>query len=287
MKIFLMCSCVILLLVFSAVDVSAFYDDYDIVYDDYDMTTESIFFPDDFEIIYSGLEDMLFTYLSALFRDPYDKLSSWDEASADDRAKYFVQLELKFNELLFLYQNPLTSAGGMGQWFLRYLHWLEDFDRELITPRILITGEILFQLPRLVEQYFTYMPIRAITYRNSRQFAFRPHLQVDELGFMRFGEAYSIALGTYFGSTIGDIYRMTFADGSVALGVLTDVKANRDTDITNRYADSRWRFDGSRGNIVEFVMDDRAPQFLGLPRAELVATINGVVRGGSPYRVVE
>jgi len=129
------------------------------------------------------------------------------------------------------------------------------------------------------------MPIRLITNQTSWQWALRPYLSADDLGFTRFEGAYGIALGTYYGSRIGTIYRITFADGEQIYGILSDVKSDMHTDSTNRFKPSACGRPSS-GNILEFVMDDQIPHLYSMPVSTRVNYINGVIRNRFPHHVI-
>lgn len=67
----------------------------------------------------------------------------------------------------------------------------------------------------------------------------------DEDGFLRAGDAYVVALGTYFGEEKGTKYLVTLENGKEFSIILGDTKADIHTDSTNRYA--------KNGDIIEFM----------------------------------
>lgn len=105
----------------------------------------------------------------------------------------------------------------------------------------------------------TYMDWRCITNRSSAQYkCIQRYGWRDEHGFMRASgekdlgitdDYYLIALGSYYGSTMGSKYRITTDTGNVFYGMLADQKADIHTDKTNRYA--------SNNDVVEFLVDTR------------------------------
>lgn len=105
----------------------------------------------------------------------------------------------------------------------------------------------------------TYMDWRCITSKNSPQYKYvRQWGWMDENGFMRASgerdlgiedDYYLIALGSYYGNTIGTKYKITTDTGNVFYGVLADQKANVHTNSTNQYAGNK--------DVVEFLVDTR------------------------------
>ena len=105
----------------------------------------------------------------------------------------------------------------------------------------------------------TWMDWRCITNKSSDQYKYiQKWGWCDENGFMRAtGEKdlgieddyYLIALGSYYGSTIGTKYRITTNTGNVFYGVLADAKADIHTNSTNQYA--------RNNDVVEFLVDTR------------------------------
>lgn len=79
----------------------------------------------------------------------------------------------------------------------------------------------------------------------------------DEEGFMRAAgerdlgiedDYYLVALGSYYGSTIGTKYRITLDTGRVFYAVLGDQKADCDTNWTHQYSPGN-------NDVVEFIVD--------------------------------
>lgn len=105
----------------------------------------------------------------------------------------------------------------------------------------------------------TWMDWRCITDKTSDQYkCIRQWGWRDENGFMRAtGEKdlgieddyYMIALGSYYGTTIGTKYKITTDTGNVFYGMLADQKADIHTNSTNQYA--------GNNDVVEFIVDTR------------------------------
>lgn len=239
-----------------------------------------IILPLGFQLEDNGRETQLMTYLSVLQKEI-------EVVGDNDAQRLEEEREQQMSDLLLAYQ---ASQQEMAYWFLAHMQWRENWERPAhyngsvhsIQPSI---GQH-FSIPNLDQAYFTYMPIRLVTHPSSWQYAFRPYLTVDELGFTRFEGAFGIALGTYYGSQIGTIYRITFENGEQIYGVLADVKSDLHTDPTRRYKPSVCGRPNS-GNILEFVMDDRIPHLYSMPMSTRVNYINSVIRRRFPYQVID
>ena len=104
----------------------------------------------------------------------------------------------------------------------------------------------------------TWMSYKAVTNKNSAQYKFiHTYGWSDSEGFMRCSgerdlgidqDYYLIALGSYYGTTIGTKYRITLDTGNIFYGALADCKSNIHTNSTNQYV-------LHNGNIVEFLVD--------------------------------
>jgi len=242
--------------------------------------------PIDFQLEDNGRENQLMTYLSSLQQE-------MSVVGEEDQQLLEEEREEGLLSLLLAYQ---TGRQEMAYWFLAHVQWRENWERQRLEDQQLAhyNGSVYsiqpaidqhFSVPNLEQVYFTYMPIRLVTHPSSWQYAFKPYLSVDELGFTRFEGAFGIALGTYYGSRIGTIYRITFADGEQIYGVLADVKSDLHTDPTNRFKPSVSGVPSS-GNILEFVMDDRIPHLHNMPISTRVNYINEVIRNRFPNRVI-
>ena len=92
-----------------------------------------------------------------------------------------------------------------------------------------------------------YMPYDSITRLGSAQLELQEYAYTDDKGFRRVGRRYMIALGTYYADYIGQLFIITFSDGTIIECIIGDVKADIHTDKTHRYSGS--------DNIVEFIID--------------------------------
>lgn len=112
-------------------------------------------------------------------------------------------------------------------------------------------------VPAAPTYFKTWMSYKAITNRQSAQYKFvSEHGWRDSEGFMRCtGERdlgvtddyYIVAMGSYYGTTIGTKYRVTLDTGNVIYVALGDCKADRHTNSTHQYAGNR--------DVLEFLLD--------------------------------
>lgn len=87
--------------------------------------------------------------------------------------------------------------------------------------------------------------------RNSKQWQLQTKAYTDGNGLRKIGDAYLVALGSYYGTTLGTRYTVTLSNGSVFDIILCDSKQNRHTDSTNRVC-------LSNGSVLEFYVDSSA-----------------------------
>lgn len=112
------------------------------------------------------------------------------------------------------------------------------------------TYQLLALPPQTSGKVKTYMDYRTITNTSSAQHALQKQAYTDEYGYRRVGDSYMIALGSAYGTNIGDKYYITLDNGLTFPAILGDCKADIHTDVTNRYVESN-------GNIVEFIVDSK------------------------------
>lgn len=146
---------------------------------------------------------------------------------------------------------PILSKGSKGDNSFAQ-HIVEAYE-----PKLHIEYTSL-GVPNINSFFKTWMSYKAVTNKSSPQYKFiHTYGWSDAEGFMRcFGERdlgitddyYLIALGSYYGTTIGTKYRITLDTGKVFYGVLADCKSDRHTNPTNQYV-------SHNRNIVEFLVD--------------------------------
>lgn len=108
-------------------------------------------------------------------------------------------------------------------------------------------------LPKVSGKTKTYAYYTAVTAKSTPQYKL---LNSDECytdektGIRMIDDCYCIALGSYYGSTIGTKYKITLSSGNSFNAILCDQKANRHTDENHQYA-------VKNKDIVEFYVEKR------------------------------
>jgi hypothetical protein len=87
--------------------------------------------------------------------------------------------------------------------------------------------------------------------KSSKQWKLQEKAYTDENGLRKIGDAYLVALGSYYGTEIGTEYTVTLSNGNTFDIMLCDCKKDKHTDSTNRYT-------LSNGCMIEFYVDDNA-----------------------------
>ena len=105
---------------------------------------------------------------------------------------------------------------------------------------------------KLSKQYPQWTKVQTIAY-------------TDENGLRKVDNYYCVAMGSYYTNTVGDLFRITTETGNVFEVIITDFKADRDTDIKNQYTTLNYC-------MVEFYVD-----VAGLPsKARRCGTISKI-----------
>lgn len=114
----------------------------------------------------------------------------------------------------------------------------------------LAAATMIFSVPDIDSDFKSYMDYRCITNTESAQYKLQQKCYTDENGLRIHDGYYVVALGTYYSSTVGERFKITLDTGEELYCEVGDVKANCDTDETNRYVPIN-------GNIVEFIVDTK------------------------------
>ena len=115
---------------------------------------------------------------------------------------------------------------------------------------ILAASTMIFSVPDIDSDFKSYMDYRCITNTRSAQYKLQQKCYTDDNGLRVHDGYYVVALGTYYSSTVGDKFHVTLDTGEEFDVEVGDVKADCDTDKTNRYVPIN-------GNIIEFIVDTK------------------------------
>lgn len=113
--------------------------------------------------------------------------------------------------------------------------------------------------------------------KSSKQWQLQEKAYTDENGLRKIGDAYLVALGSYYGTTLGTEYTVTLSNGSVFEIILCDCKKDIHTDSENRYTIAN-------GCVIEFYVDSSI-----LPsRVRTMGTISAIpFFSGSVVSIIE
>lgn len=107
------------------------------------------------------------------------------------------------------------------------------------------------KLPKVSGATKTYAYYTAVTAKTTPQYALLNSEECytdEETGIRMIGDCYCVALGSFYGSTIGTKYRITFSTGKSINVILCDQKSDKHTDKKHRYA-------VKNGDIMEFYVE--------------------------------
>lgn len=112
-------------------------------------------------------------------------------------------------------------------------------------------------VPNINSSWKTWMDKKYITNKNSAQYKLIENWGwVDSQGFMRVSsekelgisdDYYMIALGSYYGTTMGTKYKFTTNTGKVFYGILSEAKDKTETNSTQQYGTAN-------KDIIEFLV---------------------------------
>jgi hypothetical protein len=87
--------------------------------------------------------------------------------------------------------------------------------------------------------------------RSSAQWKLQEQAYTDENGLRKIGDAYLVAMGSYYGKTLGTKYQVTLSSGSSFTVMLCDFKSDRHTDAAHQVCTTN-------GSVIEFYVDTNA-----------------------------
>lgn len=94
----------------------------------------------------------------------------------------------------------------------------------------------------------SYMPYTAITDINSKQYELQNQAYTGRNGIRTINDRYCVAVGTYFGASIGDYINLILENGTVIPCIVSDIKSDADTEYNNIAT-------SVNGCVCEFVVD--------------------------------
>lgn len=120
------------------------------------------------------------------------------------------------------------------------------------------SGREFLEVPNENTSFKSYMSYKAITNKESIQYQMQQEAWTDEYGLRRYGDAYMVAMGTFYAQSCGEYFNVTLESGESFLVVTGDIKSDKHTDDSNMYSpvyiDGRMEY----ANIIEFIVDTSA-----------------------------
>lgn len=120
------------------------------------------------------------------------------------------------------------------------------------------SGREFLEVPNEDTSFKSYMSYKSITNKDSVQYKMQQEAWTDEYGLRRYGDAYMVAMGTFYAQSCGEYFNVTLESGESFLVVTGDIKSNKHTDDRNMYSpvyiDGRMEY----ANIIEFIVDTAA-----------------------------
>lgn len=120
------------------------------------------------------------------------------------------------------------------------------------------SGREFLEVPNENTSFKSYMSYKAITNKESVQYQMQQEAWTDEYGLRRYGDAYMVAMGTFYTQSCGEYFNVTLESGESFLVVTGDIKSDKHTDDRNMYSpvyiDGRMEY----ANIIEFIVDTAA-----------------------------
>ena len=114
------------------------------------------------------------------------------------------------------------------------------------------SGDGYLSLPENIDTSFkSYMDYRAITNTRSDQYKLQQEAYTDSDGIRCIGDDVCVAVGTAYAEKCGIRLEITLDSGNSFTAVVGDIKADRDTDKSNRYRP----LGNGRGDMIEFIVE--------------------------------
>ena len=114
------------------------------------------------------------------------------------------------------------------------------------------------EIPDEDTSFKSYMSYNTITNKKSTQYKMQQEAWTDEYGLRRYGDAYMVAMGTFYAQSCGEYFNITLESGESFLVVTGDIKSDKHTDDRNMYSpvyiDGKMKY----ANILEFIVDTSA-----------------------------
>ena len=126
-----------------------------------------------------------------------------------------------------------------------------DYRLETLSTKTVKGNELV--VPDYVDTSFkAYMDYRTITDTTSKQYEMQQNAWTGMDGVRRIGDDICVAMGTYYAKECGARFEITLDTGKTFNVIVSDIKADKDTDETNRYT---MHGENPKACVIEFIVD--------------------------------
>ena len=139
------------------------------------------------------------------------------------------------------------------------------------------------EVPNEDTSFKSYMNYTAITNKKSLQYKMQQEAWTDENGLRRYGDAYMVAMGTFYANGCGEYFEVTLESGESFTVVTGDIKSDSHTDDRNMYSPIYIDGEMKYANILEFIVDT-SDLSRGVRRSGNIGTID---RFGGQIKTIE
>lgn len=129
-----------------------------------------------------------------------------------------------------------------------YITLLED-EKARLKIEIQEMSKEIRDLTNTGGSFKSYTDYRCLS-KKSSQWKLQEQAYTDKNGLRKIGDAYLVALGSYYGTTLGTKYTVTLSSGNTFKIILCDYKSDKDTNYNHQVT-------VSDGSILEFYVDTK------------------------------
>lgn len=110
-------------------------------------------------------------------------------------------------------------------------------------------------LPSIPTNIKSFTDYRVYNIEETPHYRLQNQCYTDQMGLRRLGEDYCVAVGSYYSSDIGDRFEVTLDTGFTFTAIVSDTKADYDTDEKHMYTPCVNYNGENSGNLLEFIVD--------------------------------
>lgn len=111
------------------------------------------------------------------------------------------------------------------------------------------------QIPTIPTNVKLFTDYRVYNIEGTPHYRLQNQCYTDQLGLRRFGVDYCVAVGSYYSTDIGDRFQVTLDTGFTFTVIVSDTKADYDTDEQHMYTPCVNYNGEESANLLEFIVD--------------------------------